>query len=232
MIVLTIILVTCFINISFASDIEDYKFVQMIEGLDRKTIETEKKRLKKEDTIETNGIKMYKDISSIDISKIAVAVNVKVRVMTIWAYNKEAEEYNIPIRTIVCSPNKERTPRGIFHIKRFLDTPFHEMYGENNFCQFCMRITAQFLIHSPIFEGRDSNTLKTYSYNGLGTRESGGCVRVKTGDAAWLFEHLDEESPVYIYEGDYRGPLLVERLNLIDTKQKYDPTDPIFNEMN
>ena len=175
---------------------------------------------------------MYKDISKVKADKIAVAVNLKVKVMTIWAYNEEVGEYNIPIRTIVCSPNRERTPRGIFHITRFLNNPFHKMYGENNFCQYCMRITAQFLIHSPVFEERDPNTLRVETYNGLGKEDSGGCVRVKTGDSAWLFEHLDEESPVYIYVSDYRGPLQVERLNLIDAKQKYDPTDPIYNEMN
>ena len=231
-VIITIVLMVNYINISLASAMEDYKFVVMMEGLDRKTIENEKKKLKKNDMIEINGIRMYKDLSSINIDKIAVAVNIKLKTMTIWAYNNDTEEYNIPVRTIVCSPNTQRTPRGLFHITRFINAPFHEMFGENNFCQYCMRITAQFLIHSPIFEERDHNTLKTYSYNGLGTKESGGCVRVKTGDAAWLFEHMDEESPVYIYSSDYRGPLLVERLDLIEEKQKFDPTDPYFNEKN
>ena len=149
--------------------------------------------------------------------------------MTIWAYNEELEEYNIPVRAIVCSPNLKRTPRGLFHIYHFIKSEFHEVYGEDSYCQYCMRIMAQFLIHSPIFEQRDHNTLKVYSYNGLGTEDSGGCVRVKTGDAAWLFEHLDEESPVYIYVSDYRGPLLVEKLDRIKETQTFDPTDPYFN---
>ena len=46
-VVVTMLLIMYYINASFASELEDYKFVQMIEGLDRKTIETEKRNLKK-----------------------------------------------------------------------------------------------------------------------------------------------------------------------------------------
>ena len=47
-IAIALVLIISSIKISFATALEDNKFIQMIEGLDRKTIENEKKKLKKD----------------------------------------------------------------------------------------------------------------------------------------------------------------------------------------
>ena len=162
----------------------DYRFVRMISNLNQEHIEKSKNYFLLTDKI---GIRLTKTL-------------------TIWAYNKEEDNYNIPYKTILCSPNPIRTPIGAFHIDQFING-FHKMFGEDNYCQYCMRYKDHFLIHSPLFSNKnDHNSLKTYSYNGLGVRESGGCIRLSTGDAYWIFNNLDENSPVLIYDSDYIGP--------------------------
>ncbi len=206
---------------------EDSAFVEMIENLDKEMIEKVKVDLRygKKNTKDVAGIILYRDTKNIDTKKIAVSVNLKLKNVVVWAYNEEEKKYNIPVRAMACSPNKKRTPKGLFYPQNFIKG-FHRVYGESSFCQYCTRIYNQFLIHSPVYEEMKNDTLKTETYNGLGIVESGGCVRVTTGDAAWLQKHLTKESPIYIYESDYRGPLEIEKIERIDENQKYDPTDP------
>jgi len=205
----------------------DYRFVRMISNLNQEHIEKSKNYFLLTDKIGISGILLYKDpVNQIIPEKIALSINRLTKTLTIWAYNKEEDNYNIPYKTILCSPNPIRTPIGVFHIEQFING-FHKMFGEDNYCQYCMRYKDHFLIHSPLFSNKnDHNSLKTYSYNGLGVRESGGCIRLSTGDAYWIFNNLDENSPVLIYDSDYIGPLSITPLESIPEDQIWDPTDP------
>lgn len=224
--------IVCSVKSVFAVTKMQEDFAAVVNNLDKEEIENAKSKLLNSnlDKIEVGGIILYKDVSKVKYDKIAMSVNVQLKVLTAWAYNEKDDLYNIPIKAIACSPNTKRTPRGLFYPENFLKG-FHEMYGDSNYCQYCVRIHNQFLLHSPLFEKRNHYTLKVDSYNSLGKKDSGGCVRVTTGDAAWFYEKLDKKSPIYIYDSEYRGPLAAETIARVDTDQKYDPTDPfIINE--
>ena len=207
----------------------DDKFVEMIKNLDEEKVKKEIDKLKIYNKVDVNGMSIYNEVDLKNFDDFAVSINLEKCIIIVWGYNKAQNAYNIPIKAIYCSPNKLNTPKGLHHPQAFIKD-FHMMYGNSNYCLYCIRIHRKFLIHSPIFEKRNHYSLRTESYNGLGKAISSGCIRVSTGDAAWFFDHLSKKSPIYIYKSDYSGPIFPEELEKIDKKQNFDPTDPYIIE--
>jgi len=145
-------------------------------------------------------------------------------------------------RVMICSTgrSKDLTPRGTFHLVR--QYPYKKMgqvHGENVYSQYASRITGSYLFHSvPI--GGDHRNLQEYGkkqmivkyYESLGTIASGGCVRLRCGDAYWVYMNVvvgteititDDSGPtpptppVLIYEEPYMTA---------DHKYGWDPSDP------
>ncbi len=166
-----------------------------------------------------------RDIKEKDIKKIAISINRLSKVLTIWAWNEEDNLYNIPYKSIKCSANLLKTPTGLFHPQEFIEG-WHEMFGKNNYCKYLIRFKGHYLIHSPIFENENNNSLKVYTYNGIGKLDSNGCIRLTTGDAHFLFNYLDKDSPIFIFDSAYLGPIEVEEIEKIEKNQTWDPTDP------
>ena len=60
--------------------------------------------------------------------------------------------------------------------------------------------------------------------------ESGGCLRLKAGDAAWVYHNCKLGTPVEIYSNLHdKGPVEKPAIDTpIPTNQKFDPTDPVI----
>ncbi|MEN6635215.1 MAG: L,D-transpeptidase [Clostridiaceae bacterium] len=145
-------------------------------------------------------------------------------------------------RVMICSTgrSKDLTPRGTFNLVR--QYPYKKMgqvHGENVYSQYASRITGSYLFHSvPI--GGDKRNLQEYGkkqmivkyYESLGTIASGGCVRLRCGDAYWIYMNCVVGTEITIT--DDSGPTPPQPPKLIyeepymtaDHKYGWDPSDP------
>ena len=145
-------------------------------------------------------------------------------------------------RVMICSTgrSKDMTPRGTFHLVR--QYPYKKMgqiKGENVYSQYASRIVGSYLFHSvPI--GGDKRNNQEYGkkqmyvkyYESLGTIASGGCVRLRCGDAYWIYMNCVVGTEINI--SDDTGPTpptppaLIYEEPYMDARHEYgwDPSDP------
>ena len=145
-------------------------------------------------------------------------------------------------RVMICSTgrSKDLTPRGTFHLVR--QYPYKKMgqiRGENVYSQYASRIVGAYLFHSvPI--GGEKRQQQVYGkkqmfvkyYESLGTIASGGCVRLRCGDAYWIYMNVPVGTEINI--NDDTGPTppkpdpLIYEEPYMDARHQYgwDPTDP------
>ena len=67
-------------------------------------------------------------------------------------------------------------------------------------------ITGDILFHSVYYGEEDPTTLSVSAYNMLGTTCSHGCIRLKAGDAKWIYDNCDLGTKVTIFESNKSGP--------------------------
>ena len=145
-------------------------------------------------------------------------------------------------RVMICSTgrSKDLTPRGNFNLVR--QYPYKKMgqvHGENVYSQYASRITGSYLFHSvPI--GGDKRNLQEYGkkqmivkyYESLGTIASGGCVRLRCGDAYWIYMNCVVGTPITITDDSGPTPptppalIYEEPYMSADHKYGWDPSDP------
>ena len=142
--------------------------------------------------------------------------------------SKDADGYyTVPIRNFAVSSGKSRgaTPNGIFTV--YGSHRWRLMKGDV-YCQYLLRFDTHLLTHSLTYSRRSPSTMSRTAYNNLGTPASSGCVRMRTGDAKWLYENCELGTYVQIIDGG-------ESIASIPTSIKYtqlpsgvswDPTDP------
>ena len=145
-------------------------------------------------------------------------------------------------RVMICSTgrSKDMTPRGTFHLVR--QYPYKKMgqiKGENVYSQYASRIVGSYLFHSvPI--GGEKRSIQEYGkkqmyvkyYESLGTIASGGCVRLRCGDAYWIYMNCVVGTEIRI--SDDTGPTpptppaLIYEEPYMDARHEYgwDPSDP------
>jgi len=145
-------------------------------------------------------------------------------------------------RVMICSTgrSKDLTPRGTFHLVR--QYPYKKMgqvHGENVYSQYASRITGSYLFHSVPIGGDDRN-LQKYGkkqmivkyYESLGTIASGGCVRLRCGDAYWVYMNCVVGMEIIITDDSGPTPptppalIYEEPYMTADHKLGWDPSDP------
>jgi len=145
-------------------------------------------------------------------------------------------------RVMICSTgrSKDLTPRGTFHlVRQYLYKKMGQVHGENVYSQYASRITGSYLFHSvPI--GGDHRNLQEYGkkqmivkyYESLGTIASGGCVRLRCGDAYWVYMNCVVGTEITITDDSGptppQPPALIYEEPYMDAKHQYgwDPSDP------
>lgn len=148
--------------------------------------------------------------------------------MTMYIMAKDGDNgYIIPFKTFM-STNGPATPEGNF--KTYVKYRWKIMH-DNIYCQFLSRFKDGYIIHSLIYYDKgDSNRLDPATYNYMDDARSDGCLRLRAGDAAWVYYNTPMGTPVTVYT-DYstKGPVEKDAIEQpIPASQHFDPTDPIM----
>lgn len=129
-----------------------------------------------------------------------------------------------PVKTFLCSTGlNNATPTGTFSI---LDKLYmHELNGPT-WGFFCSHLTDSILFHSLPGSGPSRDAFPAHKYNLLGQQASEGCIRLRMGDAYWIYSNCPVGTPVTI--GDWIIPSSISK-PVYQTIPEYltiDPTDP------
>ena len=177
------------------------------------------------------GITFDTDAAYAENHKYCVGVNRQQNVITIYGQDADGK-FTEPVKAMLCScgkPGGDDTPDGTF---KTTDKVRWLWLVNNTYGQYTIRINGHIWFHSVPYYSQDPSDLEYEEYNKLGTNASLGCVRVNVADAKWMYENLDYNTIVTIYDSEDPGPLgKLEGLKL-DTKSPnrgWDPTDPDSN---
>lgn len=145
---------------------------------------------------------------------------------TLTIYGKDPEfNYTVVINTYKVAHGGNRTPTGIFTLsgdrERWHDFPLGgsaqyatPYWGGNLF------------VHSPMYGAQDPSRIWPSYYNGnkgIGTDSTGGCLRMVTEAAKFIYENCPEGTKLEIVNGNPRG---TESEDVPAIKVRgYDPTD-------
>jgi hypothetical protein len=154
------------------------------------------------------------------------SIMVNYQAQTVTVYNN-----NQAIKAFVCSTGRA-TPKGGTY-----KTTSKFRWGTLNggvAGQYSTRIVGSILFHSvPYTKLNDPTSLEYWEYDKLGTNASAGCVRLKCGDAKWIFENCPSGTPVTFYANENPGPLgrpqAIKISDAPDNFKGWDPTDPDGN---
>lgn len=160
-------------------------------------------------------------------SSYVIRVNRKESCVTVYAKDGK-KGYTIPVVAFVCSAGK-RTPKGTFKIKDKLR--WHELDGPS-WGQWCEHLTTEILFHSVYYDReRDNKSLNVKAYNKLGKVASHGCIRLRAGDAKWIYDNCDIGTKVIIYDNKkVPGPFDKPKAQKLSSSHTWDPTDPAFKK--
>lgn len=168
--------------------------------------------------------KLVKDVSKIIGKQSSYVIKVNKKKNTVTVYAKDGKNgYIIPVKAFICSTGYA-TPTGTFY------TPakyrWHTLMGPS-WGQWDTRIVGGVLFHSVFYSSPNNNmTLSTSAYNKLGTTASHGCIRLKAGDAKWIYDNCKLKTKVVIYNGNTSGPLGKPTAYKLSPSHRWDPTDP------
>lgn len=146
-----------------------------------------------------------------------VKVNATCNVVTVYR-----GEY--PIIAFLCSTGvNNATPRGTFSIKDKLY--LHELNGPT-WGYYCSHITDDILFHSLPQYSSARYDFPAAKYNLLGQQASQGCIRLRMGDAYWLYKNVPVGTTVIVYDSANPGPLGKPTYKQVPLSLTVDPTDP------
>ena len=156
-----------------------------------------------------------------------VTVNRRTNTTTVYTYDDKGD-YTVPVRAMVCScgeMNEENmTITGSFSV--YFKNRWHALFGDV-YGQYVTGFSGNYLFHSVPYLKTEENSLKTEEFNKLSKNASQGCVRLMIVDAKWIFDNLDIDTVVEVIDaGKDKDPLGKPETVKVDTKIKWDPTDP------
>ncbi len=138
-----------------------------------------------------------------------------------------ANGYIIPYKTFMSSAGPD-TPLGTF--RTYVKYRWKFMH-DNIYCQFLTRFNGPFLMHSIIYENQPTSYhLDSATYNGIEVAQSGGCIRLLSKDASWIYHNVPLKTAVHIYYDPWnKGPVEKDAIEVpIPREQTFDPTDPVI----
>ena len=156
-----------------------------------------------------------------------IKVNKDMKCMTVYAKDGD-NGYIIPFKVFLVTIGSA-TPTGTF--KTYEPHRWKFMH-DDIYVQYLLRYKAGgFCIHSIIYQGApDSYHLTASTFNQLGKNQSDGCIRLLSGDAAWIYNNCGAGTEVTIYIDEWvMGPFDRPAIEKgIPDDQNYDPTDPVI----
>ncbi len=173
-----------------------------------------------------NGVAL-KDLEPVMGLQSSYAIKINKATRTAYVMAKDSSgNYTIPFKTFICTVGPD-TPLGSFKI--YQQYRWHFMHTDC-YCQFLSRFYQGFLLHSLIYTKADPNTFVAANYNYMDQTNSAGCVRLRAGDAAWVYNNCKNGTSVTIFSDSWENGPAVEKDAInqaIPNDQNYDPTDPV-----
>lgn len=173
-----------------------------------------------------NGI-LAKDLEPVMGLQSSYAIRINKATRSFYVLTKDAAgQYTIPYKTFLCTVGPD-TPIGSFKI--YQQYRWHFMHTDC-YTQFLSRFNGHFLIHSLLYTKPDLYSFTAANYNYMDQAQSGGCVRLKASDSAWVYNNCKGGTPVTVYADRWdKGPVEKDAIEqAIPLAQNYDPTDPVI----
>lgn len=146
---------------------------------------------------------------------------------TLTIYGKDENfNYTVVIGRYRIAHGGTRTPTGIFVLagkdsrERWHDFPL------GGSAQYATPYWGNLFIHSPMYGAQDPSRIWPRYYNGdmgIGTENTGGCLRMVTEAAKFIYKYCPEGTKLEIVNGSPKGTQSPEPPPI--TKKGYDPTD-------
>ena len=155
-----------------------------------------------------------------------IKVNKAMKTMTVYAKDGN-NGYIMPVKVILNTIGPA-TPIGTF--KTYEKYRWKFMH-DDIYCQYLLRFKNGFILHSIIYKPQPTSyNLVASTYNYLGKNQSDGCVRMTSGDAAWVYTNCGVGTEITIYNDEWNmGPFDRPAIQqAIPFDQNYDPTDPVI----
>ncbi len=169
-----------------------------------------------------NG-RLVKDVSGIIGKRSSYVIKVNKKKNCVTVYAKDGKKgYIIPVKAFPCSAGNA-TP--ITTARTPAKYRWHTLMG-NSYGQWCTRIKSGYLFHSVMYSKQKNTSLSVRNYNKLGTTASHGCIRLRAGDAKWLYDNCRRNTKVVIYNSSNPGPLGKPKVEKLPKWHTWDPTDP------
>lgn len=134
----------------------------------------------------------------------------------------------------------DKTKLGVYQLDaRDPSYELHPMIG-NCWTQYDRRFDSDKLTHSETYDvpkggiadNFDYGSMHTSAFNKIGDAASSGCIRLRVGDAAWIYYNVQDHATLEIYSDlSSPGPLgkpTVQRITdaCPNPYRRWDPTDP------
>jgi len=139
-----------------------------------------------------------------------IEVDVNNQITKIWQYDRETRDYTIHLKSFLCSTGTKSNPSGVGTYVlsgRTARWCFFSKWGGSK-AQYWTKIDEEIAFHSLIYADYDEMTLKTSSYDALGSRASHGCIRLTVADAKWIYDNCGKGTMVIIHEDGEKDPEL------------------------
>lgn len=159
--------------------------------------------------------------------KYLVRVYIGSQSVCVYTLNDAGTAYDKLVRAMICSTGTGNlTPRGTFKLQG--KYRWHSLMG-GVYGQYCSRITGSILFHSILYRvNGDPSTMNPVTYNKLGSKASHGCIRLRCGDAYWIYSNVPSGTTVEIVNGS--GPRGSKSALASGAQYAgWDPTDPAAN---
>ena len=159
-------------------------------------------------------------------SSYVIKVNTSTNTITVYAKFKDGT-YTMPLVAFICSCGAPSTPTPLGTYYTSDRWRWLRMMGPS-WGQWVTQIKGDYLFHSVYYNSKNNNNnLSVKAYNKLGTACSHGCVRLKAGDAKWIYDNCKLQTKIVIYKGaSSTDPLGKPTAYKLSSSHTWDPTDP------
>lgn len=148
-----------------------------------------------------NG-RMSEDLRSLVTGPYVIKVNRAQCVITVYAYDTDTGNYDIPVKAFICSVGMPWSPTitGTFYTSAKYS--YKELNGPT-WGKWCTRIVGGYLFHSMPSNSYSPYIVHASKYNALGSPASGGCIRMTVPDAKWIYDNCALGTQVTISDDEY-----------------------------
>jgi|GEM_PF-6266934 len=160
-----------------------------------------------------------------DFSEMPYYIEVDKANQVVRVYERGDGSYTHLIRRMICSTGhwNTRFNNGLYNMNgarmEWCLAADHVLY-----MQYATRIHGSYMFHGVPTQGRAPDRVKVDYYNKLGTKASGGCIRLLCADAKWIYENVPNGTYVHVMDG-VRNPAEYGAVSAPPIQGTWDPTD-------